>query len=55
MNSLGLLAFISREAEPLGVVVDFDGLADWLFEQQRPDGSYESALVGGFLEMMNLL
>lgn len=42
VNSLGLLAFITAGAE--GSQIDWDPLADWLFKQQKEDGSFENVL-----------
>ncbi|KAE9413543.1 hypothetical protein Angca_005158, partial [Angiostrongylus cantonensis] len=42
VNSLGILAFVSAGAE--GRNVDWDPLANWLYEQQLEDGSFENAI-----------
>uniref|UniRef100_A0A1I7W6U6 Tetratricopeptide repeat protein n=1 Tax=Heterorhabditis bacteriophora TaxID=37862 RepID=A0A1I7W6U6_HETBA len=42
VNSLGILAFISAGAE--GKSIDWDPLANWLYEQQLDDGTYDNAL-----------
>ncbi|EYB91196.1 hypothetical protein Y032_0209g2106 [Ancylostoma ceylanicum] len=42
VNALGILAFVSPGAE--GRNVDWDPLANWLYEQQLEDGSYENAI-----------
>ncbi|KAK6759265.1 hypothetical protein RB195_021086 [Necator americanus] len=42
VNALGILAFVSVGAE--GRNVDWDPLANWLYEQQFQDGTYENAI-----------
>ncbi|KAJ1372600.1 hypothetical protein KIN20_034791 [Parelaphostrongylus tenuis] len=42
VNALGILAFISSGAE--GRSVNWDPLANWLYEQQSPDGSFENTI-----------
>ncbi|VDP13505.1 unnamed protein product [Onchocerca flexuosa] len=44
VNSLGLLAFISRKIDPMLSLIELDLLADWIYEQLNENGQTTSAL-----------
>lgn len=45
INSLGLLAFVSRKVDPMFPLIELDLLADWIYEQLNENGQTPSALV----------
>ncbi|MCP9262978.1 hypothetical protein DINM_006341 [Dirofilaria immitis] len=48
VNSLGLLAFVSRKVDPMLPLIELDLLADWIYEQLNEDGQTPSALDAYF-------
>ncbi|VDK64205.1 unnamed protein product [Onchocerca ochengi] len=44
VNSLGLLAFVSRKIDPMLSLIELDLLADWIYEQLNENGQTPSAL-----------
>lgn len=48
VNSLGVLAFISRGIEPAYRIVEFDSLVDWIVEQLGSEQDAPTAVVRYF-------
>ncbi|EFO22693.2 hypothetical protein LOAG_05791 [Loa loa] len=48
VNSLGLLAFLSRRVDPMFPLIELDLLADWIYEQLNEDGHTPFALDAYF-------
>ncbi|CAG9533218.1 unnamed protein product, partial [Cercopithifilaria johnstoni] len=48
INSLGLLAFISRRVDPMFPLIELDLLADWIYEQLNENGQTPSPLDSYF-------
>ncbi|VBB25707.1 unnamed protein product [Acanthocheilonema viteae] len=48
INSLGLLAFVSRRVDPMFPLIELDLLADWIYEQLNENGQTPSALDAYF-------
>jgi hypothetical protein len=55
VNALGLLTFIDLPPNQRENI-EFDNLADWLYEQQlNIDGTYSNAFVSGHIEYIKIL
>ncbi|VIO88803.1 Uncharacterized protein BM_BM3335 [Brugia malayi] len=48
INSLGLLAFVSRKVDPMFPLIELDLLADWIYEQLNENGQTPFALDAYF-------